>query len=117
MGLIGLQFNVANTIFLPLIVGAGVEYGIIILYRWQEGRMQPGHLPLSTGKGVILATLTTTIGFGSLMLCRYRGTFSLGVLAFVGSLFVLAATLVLVPASMAFLTPPQLSLEQEERTI
>jgi len=117
MGLIGLQFNVANTIFLPLIVGAGVEYGIIILYRWQEGRMQPGHLPLSTGKGVILATLTTTIGFGSLMLCRYRGTFSLGVLAFVGSLFVLAATLVLMPASMAFLTPPQLSLEKEERTI
>jgi predicted RND superfamily exporter protein len=108
---------VANTIFLPLIVGAGVEYGIIILYRWQEGRMQPGHLPLSTGKGVILATLTTTIGFGSLMLCRYRGTFSLGVLAFVGSLFVLAATLVLMPASMAFLTPPQLSLEKEERTI
>jgi hypothetical protein len=40
-----------------------------------------------------------------------------GVLAFVGSLFVLAATLVLVPASMAFLTPPRLSLEKEERTI
>jgi predicted RND superfamily exporter protein len=106
MGLVGIQFNLANTIFLPLIVGAGVEYGIIILHRWREGRMQPGHLPFSTGKGVILCALTTTVGFGSLMICRHRGIASLGFLAFAGSLMVLAAAVIILPAILGNLKQP-----------
>src|SRR5712691_10238172 len=54
MEIAGVSFNVANSIFLPLILGAGVEYGVVILYRWREGSTLPGHLPLSTGKGVVL---------------------------------------------------------------
>ena len=63
----GLDFNLANSIFMPLVVGAGVEYGVIILLRWREGESGHGRLAFSTGKGVILAALTTTIGFGTLM--------------------------------------------------
>jgi predicted RND superfamily exporter protein len=114
MGLVGLQFNPANSVFLPIIVGAGVEYGIVMLHRWREGRMPPGCLPLSTGKGVILAALTTTVGFGSLMICRHRGILSLGFLSFVGSLFVLAAAVLLVSAVLTGLKPPSLSMEKEE---
>ena len=39
MGLIGcfeINLNLANSIFLPMIVGAGVEYAIIILQRWKQ---------------------------------------------------------------------------------
>jgi predicted RND superfamily exporter protein len=114
MGLAGIKFNPANSVFLPIIVGAGVEYGIVILHRWQEGRMLPGQLPLSTGKGVILAALTTTVGFGSLIICRHRGIFSLGLLSFVGSLFVLAAAVLLVPAVLSGMTPPPPAAEKEE---
>jgi len=98
MGLVGIHFNLANSIFIPLIVGAGVEYGVIILSRWREGRMEPGRLPLSTAKGVILAALTTTVGFGSLMISRHQGIFSLGFLAFSGSLCVLVAAVAVLPA-------------------
>jgi predicted RND superfamily exporter protein len=114
MGLAGMQFNPANTVFLPLIVGVGVEYGIVILHRWQEGGMRPGHLPRSTGKGVILAALTTTVGFGSLMICRHRGIWSLGFLAFVGSVFVLAAAVLLVPAVLSGMAPPHPAAEAEQ---
>ena len=114
MGLAGIQFNPANTVFLPIIVGVGVEYGIVILHRWQEGTMLPGHLPLSTGKGVILAALTTTVGFGSLIICRHRGIFSLGFLSVVGSVFVLAAAVLLVPAVLSGMTPPPQTVEKEE---
>ncbi len=102
MPALGVQFNLANSVFLPLIVGAGVEYGIIIVHRWQEGRMLPGHLPMSTAKGVICASLTTNLGFGTLMICRHRGIFSLGVLSFVGSMLVLLAAVILPPAVTAF---------------
>ena len=108
MAAAGIRFNPANCIFLPLIVGAGVEYGIIILHRWREGRMEPGHLPLSTGKGVICAALTTTLGFGTLMVCRHQGIFSLGVLSFAGSLLVLAAAIVILPAALAGREKPPL---------
>ena len=105
MGWAGIQFNMANSMFMPLVVGAGVEYGIIILQRWREGNTLPGHLPFSTGKGVILAALSTTIGFGSLMVSRHRGIFSLGFVACEGSLCVLLAAIVILPAILTFMVP------------
>ena len=57
-------------------------------------------LPASTAKGVLLAALTTTVGFGSLMVSGHQGTFSLGLLATVGSLSVLLASLSILPACL-----------------
>ena len=107
MGAAGIDFNLANSMFMPLVVGAGVEYGVIILNRWREGTMMPGHLPFSTGKGVILAALTTTTGFGTLMISHHRGIFSLGFVAWVGSLCVLATAIILLPALLSGMTPPK----------
>jgi hypothetical protein len=99
MWLLGLPFNQANVLFLPLILGEGIEFGIIILARWQlEESARTITLPASTAKGVALAALTTTVGFGSLMVSGHRGTFSLGLLATVGSLSVLLASLSILPA-------------------
>ncbi len=105
MGWAETQFNLANSMFMPLVVGAGVEYGVIVLYRWREGRMLPGHLPFSTGKGVILAALSTTIGFGALMVSHHRGIFSLGFVAWAGSLCVLLPAIVILPAILSGMTP------------
>ena len=103
MRLAGFDFNLANSIFMPLVVGAGVEYGVIIIQRWREGSTGYGGLPLSTGMGVILAALTTTIGFGTLMISDHRGIFSLGFVAWAGSICVLAAALLILPAVLSFL--------------
>jgi predicted RND superfamily exporter protein len=104
MTVLGIDFNLANSPFLPLVVGAGVEYGIIILHRWrqrEEGRVP---LPFNTGLGVILAGLTTTVGFGSLTISAHRGIQSLGLLAAIGSLGILAAAILLLPALLQFLS-------------
>ncbi len=104
MRLAGIDFNLANSIFLPLVVGAGVEYGIIILQRRHQQGGREIILPLSTGKGVILAGLTTTVGFASLAISAHRGIHSLGVLAVVGSLSILAAAVLLLPAVLQLTT-------------
>lgn len=106
MGVADVQFNLANSIFMPLIVGAGVEYAVVIVGRWKEGRMTPGHLPLSTGKGVVLAALTTTFGFGVLMISRHGGIFSLGLVSAVGSLCVLLSAIFVLPAILANMAHP-----------
>jgi predicted RND superfamily exporter protein len=113
MGAAGFDFNLANSIFMPLVVGAGVEYGVIILYRWREGQAGYGRLPFSTGKGVILAALTTTIGFGTLMISNHRGIFSLGFVAWVGSICVLLAALLIIPAILFFLKEPAPVVDKE----
>jgi uncharacterized protein len=99
MWLLHIPFNQANVLFLPLILGEGIEFGIIIVVRWQmEESARVITLPASTAKGVLLAALTTTVGFGSLMVSGHQGTFSLGLLATVGSLSVLLASLSVLPA-------------------
>jgi len=99
MWLLEIPFNQANVLFLPLILGEGIEFGIIILVRWRlEESARALTLPASTAKGVALAALTTTVGFGSLMISGHLGVFSLGLLATVGSLSVLLASLSVLPA-------------------
>jgi hopanoid biosynthesis associated RND transporter like protein HpnN len=112
MWLLNIPFNQANVLFLPLILGEGIEFGIIILVRWQmEESARVITLPASTAKGVLLAALTTTVGFGSLMVSGHQGTFSLGLLATVGSLSVLLASLSVLPAFLRLMgkqaTAPQ----------
>jgi hopanoid biosynthesis associated RND transporter like protein HpnN len=99
MWLLNIPFNQANVLFLPLILGEGIEFGIIILLRWRmEESARAITLPASTAKGVALAALTTTVGFGSLMVSGHQGVFSLGLLATIGSLSVLLASLSVLPA-------------------
>jgi predicted RND superfamily exporter protein len=104
MWLLNIPFNQANVLFLPLILGEGIEFGIIILVRWrQDESARAITLPASTAKGVALAALTTTVGFGSLMISGHQGVFSLGLLATVGSLSVLLASLSVLPAFLRLL--------------
>jgi uncharacterized protein len=107
MSLFKVDFNLANAVFLPLIVGAGVEYGIIIVQRWNQRSSNDPVLPSSTGTGVILAGLTTTVGFGSLTVASHQGIYSLGLLSTAGSLSVVAAAVVFLPAVLQLL--PSLS--------
>jgi len=88
------------------VVGAGVEYGIIIVQRWRQ-REAGVILPFSTGQGVILAGLTTTVGFGSLTLSSHQGLYSLGLLTMIGSLLILAAAVLLLPALLQLITGPK----------
>lgn len=103
MGVVGINFNLANSMFLPLILGAGVEYAVIVLHRWREGAIEPGRFCNSTVKGVVLAALTTTIGFGSLMCSDHRGISSLGFVSCVGSLCALLSSILVLPAVAAML--------------
>jgi hopanoid biosynthesis associated RND transporter like protein HpnN len=99
MWLLDVAFNQANVLFLPLILGEAVEYGIFIIVRWKkEESARAITLPASTAKGVMLSALTTAFGFGILMISGHRGVFSLGLLAALGSLSVLLAALSVMPA-------------------
>jgi hopanoid biosynthesis associated RND transporter like protein HpnN len=99
MGWLGWEFNLANLFAVPIIIGTGVDNGVNMLYRWREER-DKSRLILTTavGKSVTIASLTTIAGFAALIPATHRGIASLGWVLSLGVLFILIATLVVLPA-------------------
>jgi len=102
MGWLGVPFNPANIMTLPLVIGIGVTNGIHILNRYAEERT-PGILSRSTGKAVLVSGLTAIAGFGSLILAKHRGIHSLGFVMASGIALCMVAGLTFLPALLAML--------------
>ena len=102
MGWLGVPFNPANIMTLPLVIGIGVTNGIHILNRFAEERT-PGILSRSTGKAVLVSGLTAIAGFGSLILAKHRGIHSLGFIMAAGIALCMVAALTFLPALLELL--------------
>ena len=85
MRLGGLQLTLLNIIGVPLILGIGVDDGVHLLHRYRiEGSGSIATVFRSTGKAVLLTSLTTMLAFGSLVFATYRGLGSMGIALFIG---------------------------------
>ena len=107
MRLFKLPFNLGNVFGLPLIIGAGAEFGLNVVLRYLEGREHGGPLiARSTVMAVLVNGLTTVVGFGSLMIADHRGIFGLGLLLALGMIATLAASLIVLPVMLRWGQPP-----------
>ncbi|MEM1104104.1 MAG: MMPL family transporter, partial [Pseudomonadota bacterium] len=98
--LLGLPYNLANVIVLPLLIGLGVDSGIHLVLRQRKLTSDEGVFATSTPRAVFYSALTTIASFGSLSLSAHRGTASMGSLLTVAIAFTLLCTLVVLPAAM-----------------
>ncbi|MEZ5833111.1 MAG: MMPL family transporter [Dongiaceae bacterium] len=99
--LIGLQFNFANIIALPLLLGIGVAFNIYFVVNWRNGISGP--LQTSTARGVLFSALTTGSSFASLAVSGHLGTASMGIVLLSGMAMTLVCIFTLMPA---LLGPP-----------
>lgn len=91
-----IEFNPANIITLPLVIGIGVAFGVYVVDRHRE----EGKVNLfgsSTGKAILLSALTTIIGFSSMMTGDYVGLRSLGLVMTIGIFFCFLAASLFLP--------------------
>ena len=102
MHLCGLVVNLFNIFVTTMIIGIGVDYGIHALHRYRECRNQGDEVLLEglleTGKAVVLAALSTVVGFGSMSLSNYPGLRSVGWVAILGALSTAFVAITLLPA-------------------
>ena len=97
----GLQLDVINVMALPLILGIGIDDGVHVVHRWRlEGSRSAQLVFASTGKAVLLTSLTTMLAFGSMMFSAYRGYASLAYALLIGVGACFFATLIILPAIM-----------------
>jgi hopanoid biosynthesis associated RND transporter like protein HpnN len=102
--LLDLAFNFANIIVVPLLIGLGVASSVHIVARARElseeagGSGGGGVMDTSTSLAVLVAQLNTVAAFATLAVSHHRGLYSMGMLLGLAILFVLIASLVVLPA-------------------
>jgi len=99
LALFGAALNPANMIGFPLILGVGADNGVHVLHDFRaRKRGQRYVLGHATGRGIMVAALTTILGFGTLMIAAHRGLASLGLVLTLGVTCCMLTALVFLPA-------------------
>jgi hypothetical protein len=101
---VGMAFNAANLLLLPLIVGVGIDNGIYLVHRVRErqaGADERRPLATSAAKAITLASLTNIVGFGSLMVSSHRGIWSLGFVVAIGVFCLWVASVTTLPSLLS----------------
>lgn len=105
LGLLGLQFNPANLIALPLIFGISIDNGVHLVHRFfEQGAHRIEEVMKGTLKGVYLNSITTIVCFGALMLADHRGIASLGYVLVIGVTTCLVTAITFLPALLKLLS-------------
>jgi hopanoid biosynthesis associated RND transporter like protein HpnN len=100
----GIEFNPANIVTLPLIIGIDVAFGVYIIDRYRED----GKLSIfagSTGKAIIMSSLTSLFGFSSLLISQFKGMFDIGQLMSLGIAIGLVTAIFILPQILVLLKP------------
>jgi predicted RND superfamily exporter protein len=100
---LGEKLNFAAFVALPITFGIAADYSINMLKRFQiERRLELGQALSATSGAVTLCSITTIIGFASLVMAQNRALFSFGVFAIAGEFTCLAVAIFGLPAALAW---------------
>ena len=111
LGLITLtigQLTVFSVMFISLMVGIGIDYGIYFLFRYEEERARGRevtsaleHTAERAGPGILLGALTAAGTFAVLGLTEFRGIREFGIVSAIAILVAFLAMLTVFPALLA----------------
>lgn len=97
--LLGIPFNFADVIVLPLLFGLGVNSGIHLVERWRLGDTTTDDLlQTSTAQAVVYSSLNTVGSFGTLGFTTHRGIASMGQLLALSVALTVTCNLFVLPA-------------------
>jgi predicted RND superfamily exporter protein len=108
MYVLGMKYNYMNLIATPIILGIGIDDGVHALHRFRHEAAH-GYERVTTsfrlvGRAILLTSLTTMIGFGSVAFYEMRGMASFGQVLFFGVGFCFLATIFVLPATLRLVT-------------
>ncbi len=99
MTLLGINLNMVNMGIVPIILGIGIDDGIHIVHRFlDQGEGDVEGVFRFAGRAVVITSLTTIVGFGSLAFATYKGLWTAGVFAILGVGMCLLSSITLLPA-------------------
>jgi uncharacterized protein len=100
----GIKINFINFIAFPITFGIGVDYAVNVMARYvRDGTNDVEAAIRGTGGAVGLCSLTTIIGYSSLLLAKNVGLFLFGLLAVLGEVTCLTTAVIVLPAVLVLL--------------
>ncbi len=112
MGLFGIRLDMATAMITSIVIGAGVDYTIHLLWRYREERRNGlacrdamTKTLVTTGRGIVFNALTVMAGMGTLILSPMPPLKYFTVLFSVSIFTCMAGALIIVPALCLVLKP------------
>lgn len=95
MAQLDMPLNLLNVFVMTMIIGVGSDYGIHVVHRYRAGATlaEIGE----TARAVVVAALTTMVGFGTLVATSYPGLQSIGWMTSFGVIFSCLAAVFVLP--------------------
>ncbi len=116
--LLGIKINFCNFVAYPITFGIGVDYAVNVITRYvQDGERDVTGAVRSTGAAVGLCSLTTIIGYSSLLLAKNRALYLFGLTAVLGEIACLTAAVVALPALLVALRKRQTGLARRTESV
>ena len=98
---LGVKINFINLIAFPITFGIGVDYAVNVMGRYlQDGCNDVTAAIRATGGAVGLCSLTTIIGYSSLLVAQNRGLFLFGLVAVLGEITCLTTAVAMLPSAL-----------------
>jgi hypothetical protein len=104
--LAGIKVNFLDFIALPITLGLGVDYAINIAHPAYYEARSPFESVRNSGSSVFICSLTTIVGYGSLMVSDNLAIYGFGLASLIGEVTCVVSALALVPA-IIFLGRPR----------
>lgn len=102
--LVDMRLNFFNYVTIPITIGIGADYAINFYYRYRiEGRGRAYQTVVSTGSAVALCSLTTIIGYGTMIIANNLSLSSFGLMAIIGEFACVIFALYYLPAFLEYL--------------
>ncbi len=99
-----IQLNIFNHSALPTILGIGIDNAVHIQHGYDlRGPGSVSFVVATKGRAALMASLTTAIGFGVMIIAHHYGVSSLGWLSIIGIGFTFVGTTVFYPAVLRLL--------------
>ena len=103
LGIVQPELTFISITVVALLMGLGVDYSIHLMNRFAEEHSMEDKIKRmektlkTTGKAILLSTVTTMIGFGSLMISSMSPMVTFGFACAIGILFCFISAIILVP--------------------
>ena len=105
MGLLHVNWNFANFFGLPILIGAGHEYGVFMIHRYRETLRDPRRVWRFwdvADRALLLCAYITSTSFGFFWwISEHRGLKSLGLVMALGTACIYLSTVMVLPPPAA----------------
>ena len=104
LAVLGLPLNLFNLLAVPLVIGYGIDDHIFLVHRYElePERGAVGAL-VSTGRAIVLTSISTIAGFAGLGIARFDGLKLFGITGALAVFFCLLGAFAVLPALMSLL--------------